>query len=309
MKLYIAGIHGMVGSAVAEHAISLGHEVVGKSSTDLNLCNRDLVFEELISEKPDWLVIAAAKVGGIGANSNYPVNFLSENLQIQTNLIDASHVGGVERVLFLGSSCVYPKFSEQPISENSLLTGPLEATNEPYAVAKIAGLKLIEAYRKQYGHSWISAMPTSLYGERDNFDLNSAHVLPTLINKFHSAKINGEKTVSVWGDGSPLREFMHVRDLAEVVMLLLREYNDSVAINIGSGQEISILGLANLIAEIVGFEGELIFDASKPNGTPRKRLDNSLLAKLNWAPRLSLEQGITETYQWYLRNLDKGVKC
>lgn len=299
----------MVGSAVAEHAISLGHEVVGKSSTDLNLCNRDLVFEELISEKPDWLVIAAAKVGGIGANSNYPVNFLSENLQIQTNLIDASHVGGVERVLFLGSSCVYPKFSEQPISENSLLTGPLEATNEPYAVAKIAGLKLIEAYRKQYGHSWISAMPTSLYGERDNFDLNSAHVLPTLINKFHSAKINGEKTVSVWGDGSPLREFMHVRDLAEVVMLLLREYNDSVAINIGSGQEISILGLANLIAEIVGFEGELIFDASKPNGTPRKRLDNSLLAKLNWAPRLSLEQGITETYQWYLRNLDKGVKC
>ena len=306
MRIYIAGINGMVGSAVAEKAVEQGHVVIGKSSIELDLTNRAAVFAELTAIKPDALIIAAAKVGGIGANAIFPVDFLSANLQIQTNLLDAAHAANVERVLFLGSSCVYPKFAPQPIPESALLTGELEPTNEPYALAKIAGLKLVEAYRKQYGHKWISAMPTNLYGPRDNFDLESAHVLPALIHRFHSAKVRELPEVEIWGDGSPLREFLHVADLASACLMLLNEYDDSVAINIGSGEEISILELAKSIAVVVGFEGAIVFDKNKPIGTPRKLLDTHFLNKLGWKSQINLKDGLISTYTWFLNNKTKG---
>ena len=306
MRLYIAGINGMVGSAIAEEAKKQGNEVLGKSSKELDLTNRDAVFDEMKSFKPDALVIAAAKVGGIGANSTFPVDFLSVNLQIQTNLLDAAHVADIERVLFLGSSCIYPKFASQPIPESALLTGELEPTNEPYALAKIAGLKLVEAYRKQYGHKWISAMPTNLYGPRDNFDLESAHVLPALIHRFHYAKVNKLAEVAIWGDGTPLREFLHVEDLASACLMLLKEYDRSVAINVGSGQETSILDLAQSIAKVVGFDGTIKFDKTKPNGTPRKLLDTHFLNNLGWKAQIDLKDGLASTYAWFLNNNAKG---
>ena len=306
MRIYIAGINGMVGSAIAEEAKKQGHEVVGKSSKKLDLTNRDAVFAELKAIKPDALIIAAAKVGGIGANSSFPVDFLSVNLQIQTNLLDAAHAADIERVLFLGSSCIYPKFAPQPIPESALLTGELEPTNEPYALAKIAGLKLVEAYRKQYGRKWISAMPTNLYGPRDNFDLESAHVLPALIHRFHNAKVKELPEVTIWGDGTPLREFLHVEDLASACLMLLDKYDGSVAINIGSGQESSILELAQSIATVVGFEGEIVFDKTKPNGTPRKLLDSHFLNNLGWKSQIDLKDGLTSTYAWFLNNKAKG---
>jgi GDP-L-fucose synthase len=306
MRLYIAGINGMVGSAIAEEAKKQGHEVLGKSSKELDLTNRDAVFAEMKSVKPDALVIAAAKVGGIGANSTFPVDFLSVNLQIQTNLLDAAHAANIERVLFLGSSCIYPKFAPQPIPESALLTGELEPTNEPYAIAKIAGLKLVEAYRKQYGHKWISAMPTNLYGPRDNFDLETAHVLPALIHRFHNAKVNNLSEVAIWGDGTPLREFLHVEDLASACLMLLKEYDGSVAINVGSGQETSILDLAQSISKIVGFEGTIEFDQTKPNGTPRKLLDTHFLNNLGWKAQIDLKDGLASTYAWFLNNIAKG---
>jgi GDP-L-fucose synthase len=239
MRLYIAGINGMVGSAIAIEARLQGFQVLGKTSKELDLTDRAAVFTELQITKPDALVIAAAKVGGIGANSAQPVDFLSINLQIQTNLLDAAHAANITRVLFLGSSCIYPKLAPQPITESALLTGELEPTNEPYAIAKIAGLKLVEGYRRQYMHRWISTMPTNLYGPRDNFDLESAHVLPALIHRFYNAKREGAKSVTIWGDGTPLREFLHVEDLARACLMLADNYDDSVAINVGSGQEIS----------------------------------------------------------------------
>jgi GDP-L-fucose synthase len=306
MRIYIAGINGMVGSANAEEAKKQGHEVIGKSSKELDLANRDAVFAELNAIKPDALIIAAAKVGGIGANSSFPVDFLSVNLQIQTNLLDAAHAADIERVLFLGSSCIYPKFAPQPIPESALLTGELEPTNEPYALAKIAGLKLVEAYRKQYGRKWISAMPTNLYGPRDNFDLESAHVLPALIHRFHNAKVKELSEVTIWGDGTPLREFLHVEDLASACLMLLDEYDGSVAINIGSGQESSILELAQSIATVVGFEGLIVFDKTKPNGTPRKLLDSHFLNNLGWKSQIDLKDGLTSTYAWFLNNKAKG---
>jgi GDP-L-fucose synthase len=306
MRIYIAGINGMVGSAIAEEAKKQGHEVLGKSSKELDLTNRDAVFAEMKSVKPDALVIAAAKVGGIGANSTFPVDFLSVNLQIQTNLLDAAHAADIERVLFLGSSCIYPKFAPQPIPESALLTGELEPTNEPYAIAKIAGLKLVEAYRKQYGHKWISAMPTNLYGPRDNFDLESAHVLPALINRFHNAKVNNLAEVAIWGDGTPLREFLHVEDLASACLMLLKEYDGSVAINVGSGQETSILDLAQSISKVVGFDGAIKFDQTKPNGTPRKLLDTHFLNNLGWKAQIGLKDGLASTYAWFLNNNAKG---
>lgn len=306
MRIYIAGINGMVGSAVAEKAVEQGHVVIGKSSKELDLTNRAAVFAELTAMKPDALIIAAAKVGGIGANAIFPVDFLSANLQIQTNLLDAAHAANIKRVLFLGSSCVYPKFAPQPIPESALLTGELEPTNEPYALAKIAGLKLVEAYRKQYGHKWISAMPTNLYGPRDNFDLESAHVLPALIHRFHSAKVRDLPKVEIWGDGSPLREFLHVADLASACLLLLNEYNDALAINIGSGEEISILELAKSIAVVVGFEGAIDFDKNKPIGTPRKLLDTHFLNQLGWKSQINLNDGLISTYAWFLNNKTKG---
>jgi GDP-L-fucose synthase len=306
MRLYIAGINGMVGSAIAEEARKQGHEVLGKSSKDLDLTNREAVFAEMKSVKPDALVIAAAKVGGIGANSTFPVDFLSVNLQIQTNLLDAAHAAEIERVLFLGSSCIYPKFAPQPIPESALLTGELEPTNEPYAIAKIAGLKLVESYRKQYGHKWISAMPTNLYGPRDNFDLESAHVLPALIHRFHNAKVNNLTEVAIWGDGYPMREFLYVEDLAKACLKLLADYDDLIAINIGSSQELSITDLAKTIADVIGYTGKIVLDSSKPNGTPRKLLNSEKINLLGWKAQIDLRNGIKKTYDWFLNNNAKG---
>ena len=301
----MAGINGMVGSTIALEAKAQGHEVVGKSSKELDITNRVDVFQELISIKPDFLIIAAAKVGGIGANSARPVDFLSVNLQIQTNLIDAAHAADLKRVLFLGSSCIYPRLASQPINESALLTGKLEPTNAPYAIAKIAGLKLIEAYRIQFGHRWISAMPANLYGPRDNFNLETAHVLPALIHRFHNAKVASSSEVIIWGDGTPLREFLHVEDLARASLILLNNYDDSVAINIGSGQEISIAKLATLVSKIVGFTGGISFNTDRPNGTPRKLLNSSKISELGWKPKINLEEGIALTYDWFLKHQSK----
>ena len=305
--IYVAGINGMVGSALALEAKLQGYETIGKSSKELNFLDREKVFQELNSIKPDVLIIAAAKVGGIGANSNFPVDFLSTNLQIQTNLMNAAHEANIKRVLFLGSSCIYPKFAPQPISEEALLTGKLESTNEPYAIAKIAGLKLVDAYRRQYGHTWISAMPTNLYGPRDNFDPETAHVLPALLHRFHNAKITNSPEVKIWGDGTALREFLHVEDLARACLLLIDTYDSSTAINIGSGEEVSIRDLAIVISKIVGFQGELTFDLNLPNGTPRKILDSSLISKLGWKPQITLENGISLTYDWFIAHHTKEL--
>jgi GDP-L-fucose synthase len=306
MLIYVAGINGMVGSAIALESIAQGHDVIGKSSSELDLTSRENVFSELGEVRPDALIIAAAKVGGIGANSRYPVDFLTTNLQIQTNLLDGAHAAGIERVLFLGSSCIYPKLATQPIRESALLTGELEKTNEPYAIAKIAGLKLVEAYRRQFKHKWISAMPTNLYGPRDNFDLETAHVLPALIHRIHKAKFSGALSVEIWGDGSPLREFLHVEDLARATLTLLNDFDDSVAINVGSGREISIKELAKLIARIIGFTGEIILNPNRPNGTPRKLLDSSMINGLGWKPQIDLETGVTSTYNWFLTHQLRG---
>ncbi len=262
--------------------------------------NRSQVFDYLQSEKPDAMIIAAAKVGGISANTTYPVDFLTQNIQIQTNLLDAAHSANVERVLFLGSSCVYPKFSSQPIKEEYLLTGELEATNEPYAIAKIAGLKLVEAYRRQFGRKWISAMPTNIYGPGDNFDLNSSHVLPALIRKIHQAKVKGESSITLWGSGLPRREFLHSNDLASASVLLIEKYDHNMPVNIGTGKDTEIRELAELISQVVGYEGTVLWDTSKPDGTPRKLLDISRISNLGWAPSISLREGIESTYRSFL---------
>jgi GDP-L-fucose synthase len=252
--------------------------------------------------KPDVVIDAAAKVGGIHANDTYPAEFLSDNLQIQLNVMDAAHQAGVARLIFLGSSCIYPKFAEQPIKESSLLTGALEETNSAYGIAKIAGILQVQAMRKQYGHRWISAMPTNLYGPNDNYHPENSHVLAAFIRRFHEAKISGTKSVTIWGTGSPLREFMHVDDLASAVVFLLENYDDPETINVGSGQEISISDLATLIAEIVGFEGSIDHDLSQPDGTPRKMLDSSRLHALGWKPRWELREGIANAYDWFVQN-------
>jgi GDP-L-fucose synthase len=274
VKIYVAGHRGLVGSATVRAIESEGkHTWIGQTRSELDLLDRKAVFEYVAKEKPDAVVIAAAKVGGIHANHTYPVQFLTENLQIETNLMDAAHAAGILRLLFLGSSCVYPKLAQQPIKEEYLLTGELEKTNEAYALAKISGLKLVQAYRKQYGHKWISAMPTNMYGPGDNFDLENSHVLPALIRKFHDAKVQGKPSVTLWGTGSPKREFLHSDDLGRACIFLLENYDDEVAINVGVGEDVSIKELAELIQGVVGFEGEVIWDSSKPDGTPRKLLD------------------------------------
>jgi GDP-L-fucose synthase len=295
----------MVGSSLARKALDLGHEVFGKPSSELDFTNRTSTFHEIATFNPEILVIAAAKVGGIGANSKFPVNFLSSNLQIQTNLIDAAHASDVQKVIFLGSSCIYPKFAPQPISETSLLTGSLEPTNEPYAISKISGVKLIDAYRKQYGKNWISLMPTNLYGPNDNFDSETSHVLPGLLHRIHIAKIQSREEIEIWGDGTPLREFLHVDDLSEAIFHLLEIDNSNSLLNIGSSEEISVLDLARVIARIVGFEGKIAFDFEKPNGTPRKLLDSSLIKETGWTAKISLEAGIKSVYAWYLDNQEK----
>ena len=306
MKIYIAGHRGLVGSALVRAIEQSSHTWIGATRQELDLLDRKAVFEFVAASKPEAIIIAAAKVGGILANKTFPVEFLSENLQIETNLIDAAHAARIPKLLFLGSSCIYPKLAPQPLKEEYLLTGPLEETNEPYALAKIAGLKLVQAYRRQHSLHWISAMPTNLYGPGDNFSPEGSHVLPALIRRFHEAKLSGAPTVTVWGSGKPLREFLHVDDLAAACLVLLDKYDDDVAVNVGSGQEISIADLATLVSEIVGFSGQIEFDSSKPDGTPRKLLENSRLAALGWAPNVSLREGIETTYEWFLSKQVSG---
>ncbi len=302
MKIYVAGHRGLVGSAIVrnieEHT---KHSWVGRTRSELDLLDRKAVFKFLAEEKPDAVIIAAAKVGGIQANKSYPVEFLSENLQIETNLIDGSHAAGIEKLLFLGSSCIYPKLAGQPIKEEYLLTGELEKTNEAYAISKIAGLKLVEAYRKQYARKWISVMPTNVYGPGDNYDLESSHVLPALIRKFNDAKDQGLPSVTLWGSGTPKREFIYSDDLASACLFLLENYDDDIAINVGSGKDLSILELANTIQEAVGFKGEIIWDKSRPDGTPRKLLDIQRILELGWSPKVSLKEGISRTSEAFQR--------
>jgi len=301
MKIYVAGHRGLVGSAIVREIEREGkHTWIGKTHSELDLLDRNSVFEYLESNKPDVVIAAAAKVGGIWANNTFPVTFLSENLQIDTNLIDGSHAASVERLLFLGSSCAYPKLAEQPIKEEYLLTGELEKTNEAYAMAKISGIKLVQAYRKQFGHRWISVMPTNLYGPGDNFDLESSHVLPALIRKFHEAKLRNDPTVTLWGSGSPKREFLHSNDLARACLFLLEKYDDDLALNVGVGNDLPIRELAELIKAVTGFKGSIEWDQSKPDGTPRKLLDISRISELGWEASIGLEQGLKDTYKWYL---------
>jgi GDP-L-fucose synthase len=307
MKIYVAGHRGLVGSAIVRAIESTGkHTWLGRTRAELDLLNRQAVFNFLETEKPDAVIIAAAKVGGIHANNTYPVQFLSENLQIEANLMDAAHAADIGKLLFLGSSCVYPKFSPQPIKEEYLLTGELEKTNEAYALAKISGLKLVQAYRSQYGYNWISAMPTNMYGPGDNFDLENSHVLPALIRKFDDAKNLGSSSVKLWGSGSPKREFLHSDDLGRACLFLIENYDDDTPINVGVGDDISIRDLAVLIQDIVGFKGEIEWDSSKPDGTPRKLLDVSRINSLGWKPETSLRSGIESTYNWYREEYGPG---
>lgn len=301
MRIYVAGHRGLVGSAIVR-AIEADnkHSWIGQTRHELDLLDRQAVFSYVELEKPDWVIIAAARVGGIHANSTYPVEFLSENLQIETNLIDACHAAGIERVLFLGSSCIYPKSCPQPIKEEYLLTGPLEPTNEGYALAKISGLKLIQAYRHQYGHKWICAMPTNLYGPGDNFDLENSHVLPALIRKFQEAVEARKGHLELWGSGEPIREFLHADDLASACIFLLENYDGDLALNIGSGFSLTIKELAEEIAKITHFTGHISWDKTKPDGTPIKYLDSSKIRSLGWSAKKSLDLGIRETLKWYL---------
>jgi GDP-L-fucose synthase len=302
MTILVAGGSGLVGSAIVRELKRLNQDVVGISSKDVDLLDRAKTFEFIRSIKPTAIIDSAAKVGGIGGNNSYPVEFLSQNLQIQSNLMDAAHAAKVSKFVFLGSSCIYPRACGQPIKEEYLLTGELEQTNSAYAVAKIAGIELIKSYRKEYGYKWIAVMPTNIYGPNDNFDLQNGHVLPVLIRKFIEAKQSGSSKVTLWGSGSPLREFLHVDDLAKAVVLCMDKYDDSQQINVGSGREVSIKELAGKISKAVGFSGEIIWDANKPDGTPRKVLDSSKIAKLGWKPLISLDQGIASTVEWYLQN-------
>jgi len=303
-RIYVAGHRGLVGSAIWRHLKSEGYtDLVGASSSELDLRDRDRVFDFLRENRPDVVIDAAAKVGGIHANNTYPANFLSDNLQIQVNVMDAANDVDVDRLLFLGSSCIYPKYAEQPIKESSLLTGALEPTNDAYAIAKIAGIMQVQASRKQFGRHWISAMPTNLYGPGDNFHPENSHVLPALMRRIHEAKLHGDEEVVIWGSGSPLREFLYVEDLARASVFLLDNYDSPETINVGVGDDLPIRDLARLIADTVGYDGRLVQDASKPDGTPRKLLDVSRLNDLGWTASTSLGDGIATTYQWYLDNV------
>lgn len=302
-RIYVAGHRGLAGSAIVRRLRSEGFDrLVLRTHAELDLSSQAQTEDFFASERPDYVFLAAARVGGILANNTKRADFIRENLLIQTNVIDAAWRNGARKLVFLGSSCIYPKFASQPMTENSLLTGPLEPTNEPYAIAKIAGLKMAEAYRCQYGFDAISLMPTNLYGPGDNFDLQSSHVLPALIRKFHEARLAGASSVTLWGSGSPLREFLHVDDLAGAAVFLMRHYSSGEIINVGSGEEISIAGLAQLIGEIVGFSGDILYDRSKPDGTPRKLLDTSRLLALGWKPAITLRDGIARTYEWFCQS-------
>ena len=303
VSVYVAGHRGLVGSALwrALEAEGVG-ALIGWSSKELDLRDRDATFAAITEAKPDIIIDAAAKVGGIMANSTFPVEFLRDNTLIQTNVMDAAHACDVERLLFLGSSCIYPRHATQPIRESSLMTGPLEPTNQAYAMAKISGIFYIEAHRTEYGRRWISAMPTNLYGPGDNFDLQSSHVLPAFIRRFHEAKVAGAPAVTVWGTGTPRREFLHVDDLAQACLVLLQHYDTHETINVGLGDDMPIRELAETVASVVGFEGTIEWDSSKPDGMPRKLLDTSRINELGWQPQITLRDGVASTYEWYLAN-------
>jgi GDP-L-fucose synthase len=302
-KIFVAGHRGMVGSALIRRLEAKGFKnLLTRDRSHLDLADESAVVKFFAEERPAIVLVAAAKVGGIKANNDFPVEFLLENLRIQNNVIRSAYESGVRKLLFLGSSCIYPKLAPQPIPESALLTGALEPTNEAYAIAKIAGIKLCQAYSREYGRTFISAMPTNLYGPNDNFDLETSHVLPALIRKTHEAKMRKDQKLIVWGTGQPRREFLHVDDLASACLLLLQKYDSPDIVNVGFGEDISIRELAELICEVVGFDGELAWDTSKPDGTPRKLLDVSKLCALGWQPAISLRDGITRTYEWFRAN-------
>lgn len=302
-RIFVAGHRGLVGQAIVRRLRSSGFEqLLLRSSAELDLTNQQSVEQFFATERPDFVFLAAAKVGGILANDTYPADFIRNNLQIQTNVIDAAYRHGARKLLFLGSSCIYPKHAPQPMPESSLLTGPLEPTNEWYAIAKIAGVKMCQAYRRQYNFDAITVMPTNLYGPGDNFDLNTSHVLPALVRKFHEAKVRDDKEVVIWGTGTPRREFMHVDDLADGCVYLMERYESAEFINVGWGKDVSIRELADIVQEVVGFSGSVRLDTTKPDGTARKLLDVSRLTSLGWAPKIQLRDGIAQTYRWFVEH-------
>jgi GDP-L-fucose synthase len=306
-KMYVAGHRGMVGSAIVRRLQAQGfHNIVTRTSAEMDLRDQDQVKAFFDLEKPDFVFVAAAKVGGILANNTFRAEFLFDNLKMQCNLIDESYRHGVQKLLFLGSSCIYPKMAPQPLKEASLLTGPLEQTNEPYAIAKIAGIKLCDAYRSQYGTPYISAMPTNLYGPNDNYDLNTSHVLPALIRKFYEAKINNDPEVIIWGTGSPKREFLHVDDLAEACLFLMENFDEPGPINVGVGEEVTILELANMVKEAIGYSGSIAHDLSKPDGTPRKLMDVEKINQLGWKAKISLVEGVNKVCEDFVIHYEAG---
>lgn len=306
-RIYIAGHRGMVGSAILRQLTTAGHsQLITRTSSELDLTNQAAVRAFFAETQPEFVFLAAAKVGGIHANNVYRADFLYRNLMIEANVIHAAYEHSVQKLLFLGSSCIYPKFAEQPLREESLLTGLLEPTNEPYAIAKIAGIKLCEAYRDQYGCNFISAMPTNLYGPNDNYDPENSHVLPALIRKFHEAKVSGAPSVTLWGSGSPRREFLHVDDLATACIHLMQHYNEKLFVNVGTGEDLTILELAQIIQRTVGFEGDLVTDPSKPDGTPRKLMDVSRINSFGWRHTIGLETGIAAVYEEFKTHIAKS---
>lgn len=307
-SIYVAGHQGMVGSAILRRLQALGYaSILTRNRRDLDLCKSAEVRTFFEIERPCIVIMAAARVGGILTNYEKPVEFLLDNLRMQNNVISSAYETGVDKLLFLGSSCIYPKFAHQPISESTLLSGALEPTNEPYAIAKIAGIKLCQAYAREYGKNFISVMPTNLYGPNDNFDLHTSHVLPALIRKVHEAQQRGEPSITLWGTGKPRREFLHVDDLADACLFLLKNYDSAEIINVGYGEDVTIRELAQIICKVVGYNGKLNFDYSKPDGTPRKLLDLSRLFSLGWRPRISLINGIRSTYEWFLQNCEASM--
>lgn len=306
-RIFVAGHRGMVGSALVRRLQREGCSLLSAGRAEVDLLSQQATWDYLDAEKPDCVIVAAAKVGGIHANRSFPAEFLYDNLMIEANLIHGAHRAGIGRLLFLGSSCIYPRLAPQPMPEDCLLTGPLEATNEWYAIAKIAGIKLCQAYRAQYGRDYISAMPTNLYGPGDNFDLENSHVLPALLRKAHEAKLAGERSLAVWGSGRPRREFMHVDDLADALVFLLERYSGSEHVNVGVGSDVSIRELAQAVTAAVGLEADLVFDPSMPDGTPRKLMDVSRLTAMGWQAKIGLTDGIEQTYKWFLEQLGEGV--
>ena len=307
-RVFVAGHRGMVGSAIVRRLASEDCEILTAGRDEMDLKRQDQVEAWMAANRPDAVFLAAAKVGGILANDSFPADFLYDNLMIEANLIEAAHRNDVAKLLFLGSSCIYPKFAPQPIPEDALLTGPLEPTNEWYAIAKIAGIKLAQAYRRQHGRDFISAMPTNLYGPGDNFDLNSSHVLPALIRKAHEAKIAGAPSITIWGTGTPRREFLHVDDCADACVHLMKTYSDFEHVNVGSGEDVTILELAQLVCQVVGFTGQIVTDTSRPDGTPRKLMSADRLRAMGWSPQIGLKDGITSAYAWFGQTAGDGLQ-